>query len=303
MPLAQTALRTDTMGTPEGLKKTDIIIEGIYDESVMFPGKTFTPMKLNNVGKIEFPIVKKKSNGGKTGLGEAANVGDVAIETRTMDIDSKVSAKFDGIFTIVGIADKAWEKAMNTARLDIMKEDLQNDYMAILTATATAGTVTDAKTGASKLLRERNAYKKRTMGKMPTYAFISSDFETKLIEEKILRETTEGDRTLMQGTIGKYLGIELIHNHYLDDLGHDFIMARPEAVIEGVPLSTKDLAANILGDISKNPLVEFDGGLATFNVTDGEKGTITTFLHKYYGMAVSDAKWITISAKDVVKKA
>ena len=98
-------LRQDAENYAEGLVIGDAIIRGLGRYSWLQPNITYLNKTLSNAGVYYAPIVTG-SQGAATALCADGDAGDANVEYLPIVIDKKVTGKFDGCFTVAGIADK-----------------------------------------------------------------------------------------------------------------------------------------------------------------------------------------------------
>ncbi len=299
MAVSRQDLRQDASKYVEGVEKGNAINLKLYKNSILAPNITFTPATLNDAGTLEIPRVSTTTEQTATNICEKANYSVQDVELVTVSIDKKVSEEYGGCFVSAGLADKEFKEAIDKQKTNTMQKAFERHFNTLITdgANSTAGTVVDQPKAWDKLLAERTAFFKRT-GEMPTAVYVSAEFEAKIISEKILRETNEGDLALTRGVVGEVLGMNIIRNDFLTK---DFVMLNAMAVYVVSPQKTSQVAvAN--GQISGNgPLSIWSNGVSIIEGADRDTGIVKTSAHKYFGMKVIDPKYITVSEDDTKK--
>lgn len=291
-----TGIREDSNNYPEGVKIGEAIQIAFFEKSWLVPNVTYTPLDFGENGTLIIPMVDKNTNGGATDLCAEANVGSGAVSQWQVSITKKVSGIFDGCFTVAGIADKTTQKLLNDVKLEIMVEDYRQYVKSQMDLTNTPSTVAMG-TGANAYITYFNArvleFKKATK-RMPTIAKVSSDFLAGLENDMLLRETNNGDFVLVNGFTGR-----IKETNIIEDLEQteDMILMTSDAIGIGEPSSPKQIPnANVLGafDYAKanGDQAGFSNGIISLPHIEASKASVSTYLHKFFGMGIKDANLI-----------
>ena len=284
--------RQDEANYLEGMTTYDTIMVGLYQGSWLQPGVTFTNHLLRDAGKIEVPKITGAEGGVTDLLNTAANVGTANVAMVYLEVDKKVSAKFDGTFTLTGIADKNIELGLNNYKIRSMKTTKEKYVHGKLVAGATTSLVDKADFVGNPyqyLNAMKTEYAKNTLGMMPTIALVSYDFLEELTNADFTRETNQGDAVLITGALQGKLGLLVIPVHYQTI---PVILYSADGLHLGTPVNTKSIGDTILGDIESMAGVEFRNGIVTMNNTDASKLKVETYVHNVFGALVPETLYV-----------
>lgn len=279
--------RTDEDNYPEGMTVAQSVEMGIGRILWLQPGITYNEHILDDQGTIGIPKVSA-AGGAVTDICAEGDAG-TAEETRVLlNINKKYSGKFDGCFTVAGIADKTSQKALNKAKLRAMANIFTKHVEAEMVAGSTESELdpVDPKFKDNPrryLVNAKNeAYK--LAKKMPQIALVSLDFYEELDNAKAIRETIAGDEQYVNGVVGRTGGLLIIPT----EIEVDFILYSFEDLNIAKPSNPKQIAAGILGDIESIEGFSFDKGFASFLDVNASVGSAHTWMHGYFGTLITD---------------
>ena len=274
-------LRQDAENYAEGLVIGDAIIRGLGRYSWLQPNITYLNKTLSNAGVYYAPIVTG-SQGAATALCADGDAGDANVEYLPIVIDKKVTGKFDGCFTVAGIADKSIEQSLNNFKLKNMQNDMQDDVLAYMVATGTESLVAKGVLPAYEYLQKLKTEYFTANEEYPTVALISIAFQDELILERIAMGDLVGDEVYVAGALGRVLGMIL---RPVPRLLRDAILYIPEALTIVKPANTAVIGENILGAVNSETDAFYDG-LVSIQAKDALKGIVNTYVHKFYGKGI-----------------
>lgn len=281
MALSMT-FRQDAEKYAEGSIVGDIIVRGLGKQAWLQPGVTYTAHTLSDAGVLYLPKVSG-AQGAATNICVDGVVGTSDVEYLSVVIDKKVSAKFDGCFTVAGIADKVIERALNNYKMKNMMNDMQDDVLAYMKATGTASAVVKANyTTAYGYFRALQNEYFAANDEFPTVALVSMDFYDELLLEQIPFGTPIGDNAYVSGNVGTVLGMIV---RPVVNLDRDAILYVPEALHIAKPASPKVIGENILGAVDSDSDAFYDG-MVSIQAKDALKGIVNTYVHKFYGKGI-----------------
>ena len=290
------SIRQDGDKYPEGISVGQTVELGIGRLLWLQPGVTFNEHILDDQGMISIPKITATA-GEVTAICAEGDAGTANEERINLLIDKKISGKFDGCFTVAGIADKTSQKALNTAKLRVMANTktryVENEMITKATESKLnkadfvgnpRGYLSKAKTEAYKLSK-----------KFPQIALVSLDFYDALDDAKAIRETLSGDEQYVNGVVGRTAGLLIIPT----EIEVDFILYSWEDLHLAVPSNPKQISSGILGDSESIEGFSFDQGYASFLDVQASYGTAHTWLHGYFGTLITDAT-LMLKSKAVV---
>lgn len=287
-------LRTDGNGYVDGYTIGQIMNVALMENSWLIPGQTFTRERMTDAGTMIIPMIDKGTPGGVTDLCEDGKFATTTGGTATLMIDKKISGKFDGCFTVAGIADRAFQNAENSMQLKMMAEDYQAYVMTEMLKVAKESeldTTSTTMTNAEYFTRRLAEYRKLNHIS-PDYALVSSEYLTELEVEIALRQSNAGDAALINGFSGVLKGIPIIEQY---DQTDKIILVKKEAIRIGEPTDPKQIPnTRILGAYQAGGDASgFDSGMISIYDVQASKGIVDTWTHKFFGVAIVSVRMIT----------
>lgn len=301
-----TGIRKDGMNYPEGIKIGDAMSIAFFEKSWLIPGVTYTKLDFGDNGTLIEQLIDTDTYGTVTDLCEDGTTPDVKTKSWQVSINKKVSAEFDGCFTVAGIADKKVQKVINSMKFRMMAETYRHYVETQMKLTGTASTVSMG-TGDSlyiNYLADRILEYKKLNKVAPTLALVSSDYLAGLEKDIEMRQTNLGDQVLINGVVGRAKGVTFIE---VLDQTEDLILFTMDAIGIGEPSSPKQIPnEGILGAYeiasANGDQAGFSNGMISLYNIQAQKGIVNTWVHKFFGIGIKDAKLITIP-KAAAKKA
>ena len=288
--------RQDADNYAEGYRVGVVIVRDLGQYSWLQPGVTYTAHTLSDAGVLYLPKVSG-TQGAATDICADGSVGTANVEMLSVLIDKKVSAKFDGCFTVAGITDINIERALNNYKLKNMANDMQDDVLAAMIADGTESAVfkadyTTAYAYLQALKREFFAANEE----FPTVALVSMDFYDELMLEGVAFGTPLSDQIYVAGAVGTVMGMLL---RPVPRLERDAILYVPEALHIVEPANPKVIGDNIIGAVNTETSA-FYNGMISVQDTDALKGTAHTYVHKFYGKGIPVADLMLVTPEIVV---
>jgi hypothetical protein len=274
-------MRQDANKYQEGLVVGDVIVRGLGKYSWLQPGISYAAYTLSDAGVLYLPKVSG-TQGAATAICADGTVGTADVEYLNVLIDKKVSAKFDGCFTVASIADKTIERALNNYKMKNMQNDMQDDVLAYMLATGTASAVVKGTLKAYEYLRALQNEYFAANEEFPEVALVSMNFYDELLLEGISLGLPNEAEAYMNGNVGKVLGMNLV---VVPRLTRDAVLYVPEALAIVKPASPKVIGENILGAVDSDTDAFYDG-MVSIQSKDALKGTVETYVHKFYGKGI-----------------
>ena len=279
------SLRQDGANYLEGMTAGQYIELGLGQYSWLVPGVTYTKDVLSDSGVMYIPKITG-TQGSATALCVDGDPGTSNVEYLSLIIDKKVTAQFDGCFTVAGIADQRVQRLLNNYKLKNMQNDFQDDILTYIETTATASAKKLDPDGTESpsdyLLSLKNEYF-NTNEFYPTVALVSSAFYEALEKELKVLATPLGDATLVYGYAGVTNGLLIRPVPRMVDT--HVVLYVPEALHIATPSSPKNIGDNILGSVD-NIEDNFFNGYVSMADTNALAATSTTYLHKFYGKGI-----------------
>lgn len=284
-------LRKDASGTYDGLEIGALITLAAFQDSWLIPNVTFTAHRMTDAGTKIIPTLTTK-DGDTTNLITAlcvnGNSTELTLGELQLQINKKVSNKFDGCFVTAGIANREFSDGMNMLKIEQMRNQFLNEMHKTLTDGATASQI-DAPT-AGKYVEysvKRIAEYTKANKMRPTVALVSSDMAMNLLLEKIQRQTPAGDSAAVTGEFGQ---INLVRFIEVPDQTEDMILINYNALHIGSPTNVGQLMgsnAAYAGALT-NKDAEMNKGVIALEEINAAAGMAYTWIHKFFGaVAVS----------------
>jgi len=285
------SFRQDAGNYAEGYAVGDVIVRGLGQYSWLQPNVTYTPHTLSDSGVLYLPKVSG-TQGAATAICADGTVGTSEVEYLNVLIDKKVSAKFDGCFTVAGISDQIIERALNNYKIKNMANDLQDDVLGYMKTTGTASAIVKADyTTAYEYLQALKREYFTANEEFPTVALVSMDFYDELMLEGVQFGTPLSDQIYVAGAVGTVMGLLLRPVPRLD---RDVILYVPEALHIVEPASPKVIGDNIIGAVNTETSA-FYNGMISVQDTDPLKGMAYTYVHKFYGKGIPVAELMLVT--------
>lgn len=295
-------LRKDASGTYEGLEIGTLITLATFQDSWLIPGVTFTAHKMTNAGTKIIPTLNTK-DGDTTNLitllCENGNSTELTMGELQLQINRKVSNRFDGCYVTAGIANREFAGGMNQLKFEQMADQFQNAMHKTLTDAAGVSKI-DAPTAGKyrEYAIKRIGEYKTANNKRPTVALVSSECATNLLLEKIARPTMAGDSAEVTGEFGQ---INLVRFIEVPNQTEDMILLNFNALHIGSPTEVGQLMGSNAAYAGAIGAGEMSKGVIALEEVNAAAGMAYTWIHKFFG-AVAVSQYV-IKPKATTKNA
>lgn len=287
--------RQDAGNYAEGYAVGDVIVRDLGQYSWLQPGVTYTAHTLSDAGVLYLPKISG-TQGAATDICEDGSVGTSSVEMLSVLIDKKVSAKFDGCFTVAGITDQTIERALNNYKIKNMANDLQDDILAAMLADGTESAVVKADYDTTYAYLQALKREFFTANEeFPSIALVSMNFYDELMLEGVAFGTPLSDQIYVAGAVGTVMGLLV---RPVPRLERDVILYTPDALHIVEPASPKVIGDNILGAINTETSA-FYNGMISVQSLDALKGMAYTYVHKFYGKGIPVADMMLVTPEIV----
>lgn len=280
--------RVDAANYAEGFTYGQAIMIGLGKRSWLVPGRTFTLHTLNAAGQVIIPVYEPGDLKGATALCDEGTFNKATKKSETLLLDKKIGGEFDGCFTVAGIAQKDWERALNNATLMQMAMDYQSTIETALQAGGTDSEVVSTGLSASQyLLKLKSEYFKKTK-QQATVALVNDEFYNQILDQQTNLGTAGSDFAFINGAVGTVSGLTIIQT----SMDTPVILTNVNGIHIAVAGSPKQVPqfGNIIGDYDINSLdIGFSAGMISKTDIKPKFIGATTYVHLPLGTKIIDS--------------